>query len=93
LNAAVSKTVVRLIGVPGVRISPPPFFACTRLLFELGPGFALLWPPARPTRSQSDARRVVLRRPSTHARGADAGITARIPAECVLVRKPIASQA
>ncbi len=24
LNAAVSKTVVRLIGVPGVRISPPP---------------------------------------------------------------------
>ena len=27
LNAAVSKTVVRLIGVPGVRISPPPFLA------------------------------------------------------------------
>jgi hypothetical protein len=25
LNAAVSKTVVRLIGVPRVRISPPPF--------------------------------------------------------------------
>jgi hypothetical protein len=24
LNAAVSKTVVRLIGVPRVRISPPP---------------------------------------------------------------------
>jgi hypothetical protein len=27
LNAAVSKTVVRLIGVPRVRISPPPFLA------------------------------------------------------------------
>ena len=25
MNAAVSKTVVRLIGVPRVRISPPPF--------------------------------------------------------------------
>jgi hypothetical protein len=35
LNAAVSKTVVRLIGVPGVRISPPPFFAGRRSLFEL----------------------------------------------------------
>ena len=26
LNAVVSKTIVRLNGVPGVRISPPPFF-------------------------------------------------------------------
>jgi hypothetical protein len=25
LNAALSKSVVRLIGVPGVRISPPPY--------------------------------------------------------------------
>ena len=35
LNAAVSKTVVRLIGVPGVRISPPPFSPGVWSLFEL----------------------------------------------------------
>jgi hypothetical protein len=35
LNAAVSKTVVRLIGVPRVRISPPPFLVCMTSLLEL----------------------------------------------------------
>jgi hypothetical protein len=31
LNAALSKSVVRLIGVPGVRISPPPLVVHARV--------------------------------------------------------------
>lgn len=34
LNAALSKSVVRLIGVPGVRISPPPSFRSTAILAD-----------------------------------------------------------
>jgi hypothetical protein len=61
LNAAVSKTVVRLIGVPGVRISPPPliFLGCTearisvKRLWRRPPQ---LWAPGLPARPVLVAR-------------------------------------